>query len=79
MKRTMSRLGYKNTSFFGIKRVYEKSENGFIIGIAYTEIGEICDYYVYKRNRKFCSYEDIDNLKLAMKTLTNDLEKLRNE
>ena len=74
----MRKLGYKNTSLCGIKRVYEKLEKGFIIGIAYTEIGEICDYYVYKKNRKFSSMSDIDNLTLAYKTLLEDLRSLRN-
>lgn len=78
MRKTMRKLGYKNTSFAGIKRVYEKYENGYIIGIAYTEIGEICDYYVYKKNRKFTSMNDIDNLKLAYKKLLDDLRSLRN-
>lgn len=78
MRATMRRLGYRNTHKYHEKRVYEKNENGFILGIAFTEIGEICDFYVYKRNKKFLTQKDIDNLQIEYRTLLNDLRRLAN-
>lgn len=74
----MRKLGYKNTHKHGIKRVYEKKVGNYMLAIAYTEIGEICDYYVYYLKRKFINLQEIDELKEKYKMLLEDLRRLRN-
>lgn len=78
MTKVMRKLGYKKTQESPTKITFEKKEYEHFIGICYTPLGEISDYYIYKQYRKITCQQDIDNTQAAYKILLRDLEKLQN-